>query len=57
MPAARAFCASLQMESSTCEGAAIIWSASSSMMMTTWGIGRCGSPSFTLYFFFLTFSL
>ena len=39
MPAARAICARRQIESSTSPGAAIIRSASSSMMMTICGIG------------------
>ena len=44
IPAARASWARRQMESSTSLGAAIIRSASSSMMMTIWGMAGMGWP-------------
>ena len=43
IPAALAFCASLQIEFSTSDGAAIMRSASSSMMMTTCGLQLANS--------------
>ena len=45
IPAARAICANRQMESSTSLGAAIIRSASSSMIITICGIGDSVTPS------------